>query len=139
MKRRGGALMAKQTAAARARTQARYRLSAKGKAASACYKRSAKGKAANVRYRHSPKGRATSARADRSAKGIARRARAKARNRARESARHSFVPRRQLRMQRTHADAMRSCRARGAFRRVAQTFMPATALAAIVSRRLNKR
>jgi hypothetical protein len=43
--------------------KARYRRSAKGKAAAGRYKRSAKGKAANARYRQSEKGKAANAKA----------------------------------------------------------------------------
>jgi hypothetical protein len=53
---------------------ARYKRSAKRKAANARYKRSAKGKAANARYRHSPKGKATQARLERSARAKIRHA-----------------------------------------------------------------
>jgi len=70
--------MAKDLIAARLRN-ARWKRTAKGKAANARYKRSAKGKAANARYRRSPKGKATQARFERTVRAKARHARAKAR------------------------------------------------------------
>ena len=57
---------------------ARYRRSAKGRAAELRYKRSAKGKVANARYRQSEKGKAAAARYRRSAAGKAADARYKA-------------------------------------------------------------
>ena len=67
--------------------KARYRRSAKGKAAASRYRHSAKGKAAQARYGLSEKGKATTARYGRSEKGKAANAKACARYRRSEKGR----------------------------------------------------